>query len=384
MSERLKDKIDLANIKKLAFLLHQQKNDFDIYAFQSMVLTQTWPSLSLKQRIRTVTKALKAGLLKVPIYDYEACLNLLEPISKQFSGLFHLVFSDYVECYGLEHFERSMQALALFTQGSTAEYAIRAFLKRQPESTKAQMLIWADSDNEHLRRLASEGVRPKLPWSDHLPWIAKNPDWVKPIIEKLKSDSCLYVRKSVANLLNDLTKERAEWVLRLFTEWTGGHSVTTLSGMVSGRLSEETGWIMKHALRTLLKQGDPHALALIGYPSIEHLSLLNWQLDKEVALGDKLNFSFELHSNVPDRSLGLLRVEYALYFLRKRSQPYRKVFKIAEAHCAVLQKTYNKTHNFKPISTRTYHPGVHQIEVIVNGQLLHEASFNLMSNGELK
>ena len=374
MSKLLKDQIDLENIKKLARLIKQRATEFDVHAFESVALTEEWAGLALKQRIRALTIAIQAGLLKAKVGDYKDCLAILKPVSIEFSGLFHFVFPDYVECYGLESFELSMHALALFTQNSTAEYAIRAFLKREPERTKDQMLSWAHSDNEHLRRLASEGVRPKLPWSYHLPWIAENPDWVKPIIEQLKSDSSLYVRKSVANLLNDLTKEQADWVLCLFTEWTGGDSVSTLSS----ELNDETRWIIKHALRTLLKQGNPQALALIGYPSIVHLSLINWQLDEQVALGDKLSFSFELHSNEPDKTLGLLRVEYALYFLRKHSQPYRKVFKIAEADYALSKKVLSKTHNFKPINTRTYQLGSHKIELIVNGKVVHQAHFTLV------
>lgn len=374
MSKLLKDQMDLKSIKKLAFLIKQQLGEFDVYSFESVALTEAWDGLSLKQRIRTLANALQTGLLKAKAEDYESCLAILKPVSVEFSGLFHLVFSDYVECYGLEHFELSMQALALFTQNSTAEYAIRAFLQREPERTKQQMLTWANSDNEHLRRLASEGVRPKLPWSYHLPWIAENPDWVKSTIEQLKSDSSLYVRKSVANLLNDLSKEQADWVLHLFTEWTGGDSVSTLSS----ELSDETRWVIKHALRTLLRQGDPQALALIGYPSIGHLNLINWQLDERVALGDKLNFSFELHSSEPDKTLGLLRVEYALYFLRKHSQPYRKVFKIAEADYALFEKVFNKAHNFKPINTRTYQTGAHKIELVVNGKVVHQAQFGLV------
>lgn len=374
MSKLLKDQIDLKSIKKLAFLIKQQLGEFDVYAFESVALTEAWDGLSLKQRIRTLANALQTGLLEAKAADYESFLAILKPVSVEFSGLFHFVFSDFVECYGLEHFELSMQALALFTKNSTAEYAIRAFLRREPERTKQQMLTWANSDNEQLRRLASEGVRPKLPWSFHLPWIAQNPDWVKPIIEKLKSDSSLYVRKSVANLLNDLSKTQADWVMRLFVEWLGDGSKSILNS----ELSDETRWIIKHALRTLLKQGDPQALALIGYPPIEHVTLTNWQLEKQVVLGDKLNFGFELYSSESKKPLGLLRVEYAVYFLRKRAQPYRKVFKIAEADYALFEKVFSKAHNFKPINTRTYQAGAHKIELIVNGKVVHKAQFTLV------
>lgn len=305
--------------------------------------------------------------------DYQACLTCLEHVSNAFSGLFHFVFSDYVACFGVHYFEASMKALALFTQNSTAEFAIRPFLNTEPERTRSQLLSWAKSDNHHLRRLASEGVRPYLPWAEHLPWVAENPDWVKPIIQLLKSDSSPYVRKSVANLLNDLTKSQPDWVLMLFRDWMGNHSAQVLP--------KETQWIIKHALRTLLKAGHPQALAIMGYSGIAHLTLRDWQIEQQVAMGQRLTFSFGLQAHSQSNlnpTLGHLRLEYTLFFLRKQSQPYRKVFKINEAEYQQAERAFTKTHNFKLIRTRTYYPGVHKIELLVNGQVMHTAEFELI------
>jgi len=364
MSQLLKDKIDPQNIKKLAVLINKQAPDFDIESFQKAVLTKKWAGLSLKQRIRHLTLKLNQYLNSPKERTYQACLACIKPVSIEFSGLFHFVFSDYVECFGLAFFDESIEALALFTQNSTSEFAIRVFLESQADKTKRQLIVWAKSDNAHLRRLASEGVRPKLPWSKHLPWIAANPNWVKPIIETLKSDASLYVRKSVANLLNDLSKNQPEWVLKRCKAWQQEEVVT-----------KETQWIIKHALRTLLKQGQSDALAIIGYGSIDHLSLMDWQSNKRVGIGDKLDFSFGLRSSM---RLGLLRLEYAVSFLRKSQKPFRKVFKIAESDYSVIEKQFTKHHNFKRISTRTYVAGVHTLELIVNGQCMKTVQFELV------
>jgi len=358
MSKLLKDEINQKNIKSLAVLVNRQKANFDVWKFQNAILDNDWEALALKHRVRKIALQLNANL----DCSYIDSIHILKEVSVNFSGLFHFVFADFVEVFGLENFETSMDALALFTVNSTAEFAIRAFLEKQPEKTKQQILAWSKSDNEHLRRLASEGVRPRLPWATHLPWIAENPDWVRPILENLKSDSSRYVQKSVANLINDLSKTQVDWVIQLCQAWQVNQN-------------EQTQWIIKHALRTLLKQGNPKALALIGYGSITHIEVLDWDVDEQVSIGKVFQAAFVLDSN---EGLGLLRLEYGLSFVRKHQSPYRKIFKIAEADYQINHKSFQFKHNFKVINTRVYVPGKHKIELIINGQSVKTAEFELI------
>ncbi|WEJ61616.1 DNA alkylation repair protein [Thiomicrorhabdus lithotrophica] len=360
MSKLLKDEINEKNIKKLAVLVNRQKASFDVLGFKNAILDSNWQALALKQRVRKITIQLGTYL----DCSYLESICILKEVSVNFSGLFHFVFADFVEVFGVEDFETSMDALALFTVNSTSEFAIRVFLQKQPEKTKQQILAWSKSDNEHLRRLASEGVRPRLPWATHLPWIAENPNWVRPILENLKSDSSRYVQKSVANLINDLSKTQVDWVIQLCHAWQSSQS-------------EQTQWIVKHALRTLLKQGNPKALALIGYSVTTHIKVLGWDFDKQVSVGEVWQANFALDSI---KDLGLLRLEYALSFLRKHQSPYRKVFKIAEADYKVNHKPFQFKHNFKVISTRAYVPGKHKIELIMNGQIVKTAEFELIKH----
>ncbi|MDX1352935.1 MAG: DNA alkylation repair protein [Thiomicrorhabdus sp.] len=357
MTDLLKEEIDLKTIKKMAVLLKLQHAGFNAENFVAACMTANWEELALKKRIRQVAQTLHDQLA----LPYSEAIDVLKPVSNEFNGLFHFIFSDYVELYGLEDFQTSMQALELFTQNSTAEFAIRPFLQKQPEQTKQQMLLWSMSDKHHLRRLASEGVRPKLPWAKHLPWIGENPEWVRPILQNLKDDDSRYVQKSVANLLNDLSKTQPDWVLDICREW-------------SFHVTKATLWIIKHGLRTLLKQGNSEALRLLGYGAVNSIRLNRWQLADRVIIGDKLQGEFVL---ISEKALGKLRVEYALYFLRKQHAPYRKVFKIAESDDLLKCKTFRLTHNFKRITTRKYIPGLHKIELIVNGQVLKSAQFEL-------
>jgi len=359
MAELLKDKISQKNINKLAVLLTEHSVDFDAYAFESAIFNEQWPDLSLKQRIRKVSFELHHAL-SLP---FGKAINLFLQVEKSFNGLFHLVFSDYVEVFGLEHLQVSMQALSVFTINSSAEFAIRPFLEQYPEQTKQQMLIWANNENEHLRRLASEGVRPNLPWAKKLHWISEEPEWIRPIIEVLQSDESRYVQKSVANLVNDLSKTQADWVLKL------------CNGL--NQNNPNTRWIIKHALRTLLKAGNPKALAIIGYSDIDSVELQNVRIDEKVSLGQRLHGEFILNAN---QALGLIRVEYAISFLRKQKKPYRKVFKIGESELQVNSRHYRFNHDFKRISTRIYIPGLHKFELILNGKTIYIQDFTLLDS----
>jgi len=358
MSKLLKDEIHFEATKNLAVLIKKQYPLFESDSFLEDVFYDDWPNLSLKERIRHITIILETSL-NLP---YLEALDILKPVSVEFSGLFHLIFADYVEIFGLNHEKASLKALELFTQNSSAEFAIRVFLQKQPEDTKQKMLEWSLSDNQHLRRLASEGVRPRLPWATHISWIAEQPEWVRPIIENLKFDNSRYVQKSVANLLNDFSKTQPEWVLDLAEQWLQFDK-------------PESNWIIKHALRTLLKSADTRALALIGYGGAEHVQLAGWTIPKQVKIGEKLIGNGVLRS---DKPLGLLRIEYALYFLRRTQKPYKKVFKIAESEYQETQKPFSVTHDFKRLTTRNYLPGLHKIELIVNGNVFETTEFDLL------
>ena len=157
----------------------------------------------------------------------------------------------FVEKYGLDHFDASMDAICEITKRNTGEYAIRPFLEAYPEKATAMMKKWSTDNNVHVRRLASEGMRPRLPWAKKLDMVIQNPAPLLDILENLRDDESRFVQKSVANALNDISKDNREVALKTLGRW-------------SHNAGKHRQWIIRHALRNLLKKKDPHALKLIG------------------------------------------------------------------------------------------------------------------------
>jgi len=224
-----------------------------------------------------------------------------------------------------------------------------------------QMEKWAESDNHHVRRLASEGSRPRLPWAMALPEFKKNPAPVIKIMKKLKNDQSEYVRRSVANNLNDISKDNPDVTLKIAKEWRGKN--------------KNTDWIIKHACRTLLKDSNEHALSLFGFGNPKSIQLLGLKVSKKVKMGDHVEFSFSLKSS--NKNMGMLRIEYVIEFVRANGRTGRKVFKITEGDFRGTSKDVVKSYSFKPITTRRYYPGVHGISILINGKEMAKTQFNL-------
>jgi 3-methyladenine DNA glycosylase AlkC len=203
--------------------------------------------LSVMQRMARVSECLHAVL---PL-DYEASLQVLRALAPRLnSGFVSMCLPHYVASYGGHAFDQSMDALKYFTAFGSSEFAIRHFLRSDLERSLKLMHDWSLDDNEHVRRLASEGCRPRLPWSFRLEPIQADPTLAANILDNLKADTSPYVRKSVANHLNDITKDHPDWVLDRIEGWSLDN--------------RHTAWIAKHALRSLIKQGNQRALAIIG------------------------------------------------------------------------------------------------------------------------
>ena len=360
MAARLKDQLNQAWwqdwIQQLALVLPRQ----NVEAIASAWNSDAWQSLSLKQRIQQAASWL--DLFAGQALGYRRVVQQLIQIAPQCRGLAGLVLPQYVEDAGRDEFETSMQALAVFTQYSTAEFAIRAFIEQHQETTMAQMQAWSLSENHHLRRLASEGCRPRLPWGKALNQFKQDPTPILPILQNLIHDPSLYVRKSVANNLNDIGKDHPEVLLAFCQAWLG--------------TSAEADWIIKHASRNFLKQREPRFLALLSLPNTEHIDLLNWQNDAQVKLGEVLHYAFELQA---EKVLGRLRVEIQVDYPRPSGVPLRKVFKLAEADYAVAHKKISKSLSFKPLTTRVYYPGQHKIQLVINGEIKHQAWFEVIA-----
>jgi 3-methyladenine DNA glycosylase AlkC len=354
MPEPLKHVYDRAYVARLAGALDRavkraRAGRFDARGFALAALARDWKSLELKQRMRRIAETLHAF---VP-GDYATQLAVLADAAPQFGGFAAMFFPDFVERYGLDEFDASVGALALFTRFSSSEFAVRPFIVRYGPRMMQVMARWARDDDEHLRRLASEGCRPRLPWAMALPEFKRDPAPVLPILEALKHDPSEYVRRSVANNLNDIAKDHPDLVLDLARRWLG--------------TSQATDALVKHACRTLLKRGDARALALFGHDHGVDVRVRGFRLAaRELRIGERLGFSFAVE--LVQHAAARLRLEYAVDFVKSAGTTSRKVFKIAERRFEPgARERYERSHRFQDFTTRKHYPGRHRVVILVNG-----------------
>ena len=364
---QLKDMYNEQSVAALAGAVQQVYPALDQQGFSASVFDDEWPDRELKQRMRHITTCLHAFL---PL-DYHSALDLLQRALHLLpeQSFEKMVFPDYVEVYGLDDWAVSMPALEEFTQVISAEFAIRPFIVRYPERTMDQMLVWAEHENAGVRRLATEGCRPRLPWGIRLQDLVADPEPTLPILERLKNDASESVRRSVANNLNDISKDHPDVVLELLHRWQAD-------------ATGEVRWIIGHALRSLIKQGHPEALALLGYSADAEISVHNLAVEPPtITMGERVTLSFDIKS-MSGEPLNLM-IDYAVYHMRANGTLSPKVFKLAKKAIQPGEVLHiEKAHSFAPVTTRKYYPGEQAIEPKINGRLFGRAGFLLKESGE--
>ena len=354
----LKDYYSIEFVESVARDCKKQLSDFDESSFEKMVIANDWQQLELKERMHRIADVLGEYLPK----DYKRSISVLLEVAVNYSGLRHMCFPDFVEKCGLNDFETSMMALENLTEGSSSEFAIRPFIIRYPELTMKKMKEWAKSNNYHVRRLVTEGCRPRLPWAMALPKFKEDPTIVLETIMNLIYDDERYVTRSIANNLNDISKDNPKAIIKIASEYLGR--------------SKEIDWVIKHACRGLLKQGDKEVLQLFGFSDAGHIKVSHFKLDKLVCLEEKLNFSFKLESD--KKLLGKLRVEFIIDFMKANGKTAGKVFKICEGEYDENVKSIKKYYSFKKISTRKYYLGEHRLHIVINGDVYASKQFKLV------
>lgn len=360
MSQLLKDAYDQAYLQRLADVCIRVHPTFPVVHFLTAVFDAQWPARELKARSQHIRHCLHEALA----LPYEEAIPVLMEVAPEFGGYEALFFPDYVEAYGQQHWERSMDAMQWLTRFSSAEFAVRPFILAEPERMMAQMLRWSEHENYHVRRLASEGCRPRLPWGQSLPVFKKDPTPIFPILDILRRDDSDYVRRSVANNLNDIAKDNPSATIRWAQDYFDDHPLTD--------------WIIKHASRTLLKQAHPEVMALFGYHPADDIVVSGLVLDAEqIRIGEDLGFRFAVHSS--DGALGKLRIEYAVDYMKANGRQNRKVFKISEGMFPESGKDFSRRQSFREMTTRKHYPGAHRLAILVNGAEKDGISFELLS-----
>lgn len=373
MPEPFKNWINPVLIQGMAAHFKQQWPDFNESAFVQTAV-KNLDTLELKERSLQITKAMKVHFPA----DFEQAGTLLlkslgtplnddlsggEITKKGIAGWAIMSMVDYVALYGKEHFDTSMNLFKELTKRSSSEFGIRHFLIDFPDKTLAVMHGWTQDSSPHVRRLASEGSRPRLPWGLRLQTYVQDPAPVIDLLEELKDDPSEYVRRSVANHLNDIAKDHPDRVANIAEQW-----------MVKPSKNRER--LVKHACRTLVKQGHTKTLEVLGYgTAVLEPAQLSLQPQK-VAFGTAMHFELVLSSShSKDQNL---MIDYIIHHQKANGTTSPKVFKWKTANLpAGKALRLSKKHAFKPITTRVYYPGLHHLEVVVNGISVAQIDFEL-------
>lgn len=360
MAELLKHRYNQSFFQQLINDFAKHHQDFKANDFLDLIYSDGWEDKELKDRMRHISLKLQKHL-QLP---YAQTIALFKKVISETEGTSfeRMFFPDYVEVFGMEELELSLDALAHFTPYASSEFAIRPFIKRYPERLMQQLQQWAEHPNFHVRRLASEGCRPRLPWAMALPAFKANPEPILPILEKLKADPEDYVRRSVANNLNDISKDHPTLALEIAEKWHGKNN--------------HTNWVVKHACRGLLKQGHTRALVLFGFSDPSDIEVSRLRMDQtKIAIGEAAQFQFQLKNKASFRSK--LRLEYLIHFVKKNGTTSPKVFQITENYFEPGIHDFSKKQSFHDLTTRKHHPGQHRLAIIVNGREMASLSFEL-------
>jgi len=364
MAELLKNMYNPIFFESLNKILKKHVPDFKERDFIHLIYDKQWPDLELKQRVRHITHALHHFFPS----NFEEASCVVKELARQFQKnmikeqSFELMFlADYIEVYGISDYYKAMETLEVVTQVVSGEFAIRPFLIRYPELCLKQLLEWSRNNNANVRRLASEGCRPQLPWASRVSYLKKEPQLILPILENLKDDISVYVRRSVANNLNDIAKDHPGLVLEIAKKWSGQ--------------SSNTDWVIKHACRTLFKKGNADALSLHGFEKTSKADINNFELaDRKVKIGNQLQFILTFQNQ--ERSPAKFRLEYAIDYLTATGKVSRKIFKLAEKMYLPFQVVeLKRKQSFKDFTTRKHYKGKHLISIIVNGNKQAQQEF---------
>lgn len=373
MPEPFKNAFNPHMITLMGQHFHRASPSFDAQRFIDNA-TSGLELLELKQRATHIRKALEDTL---PTDFAEACKLLiatLHPASNidlsgtvmdedGIRGWAVMPMAEYVAEHGLHDFGTSLNTLKELTTRFTAEFAIRIFFVTDTDQTLRHVQQWAQHDNHHIRRLASEGSRPKLPWGLRLPQFVSDPTPVLAVLECLKDDPEEYVRRSVANNLNDIAKDHPDLVAEIAHRWLKDASPARKR-------------LVKHACRTLIKQGHAKTLEAFGY-GIPALKVGSIKIENTtVELGTHVSFEVSIASNAP--STQPLIIDYVIHHQKANGTTSPKVFKWKALDLPAGKSiTVSKRHALKPITTRVYYAGLHQLEIQINGKSFGKANFNL-------
>ncbi|MEO6594549.1 MAG: DNA alkylation repair protein [Planctomycetota bacterium] len=376
MGEPFKNLIHEGLVRTAGQHLQRVWQDFDRRRFERLA-TNGLDALELKARVLHVSVALEATL--PPVFADAASvlerslaparvdvdLSALQPGPDGLAGWIVWPMTEFVARRGLADPRRALLALHAMTQRNTAEYAIRPFVQDHAKLTFVTLHRWLDDPSPHVRRLVSEGSRPRLPWGMQLKALVADPSPTLPLLEALQHDVSDYVRRSVANHLNDIAKDHPAIV----AEWLEQHLPAA---------GAELRALLKHASRTLVKRGDARVLDAWGIgKKLQGTAMLRVRPER-VAVGGEIELAVELHST--SKRAQKLVVDYAIHHRKANGSTSPKVWKGWAIDLAALgERSLGKRHSLRPVTTRRDYPGKHRIDLRINGQVVASDAFELLA-----
>lgn len=368
MAERLKDRYGAEVPAQIAEMIGAVHPAFDRRGFVAATL-EGYEPLELMDRGRAIARTLKTFL---PADYPEAVDILLRSLGPEMDGsdnfgmtpFLYLPHTIFVADNGVDFFEPSMRAQYELTKRFTAEFSIRTFLAKRQDETLERLRLWAADANVHVRRLVSEGTRPRLPWAQRLRAFQADPTPVLSLLELLKDDPELYVRRSVANNLNDIGKDHPGILIETARRWSVGASA-------------ERNRLIRHALRSAVKRGQADAIGAMGYTAAKGIRVRDADVTPSVAqMGNIVRIGFSL-VNDSDVAQSLL-VDFAVHFVKANGGARPKVFKLTSVSLAPGETAqFSKAVRLDDLTTRKHYPGLHSVEAIVNGVAMKVGEFVL-------
>ncbi|MBK7871651.1 MAG: DNA alkylation repair protein [Saprospiraceae bacterium] len=369
---QLRDVFNPQVINDFAAAIKSNWSDFDEMNFKNEIIPK-FPELSYGGRSNLIMEKLREFLPD----DYPSAIDILlrslmpELEIEEISGFERFIVMPqcaFVSRYGRDHYEVSIKALYEMTKRFTAEGDLRTFIELEPERTMAMLHEWSQDSNCHVRRLVSEGARPRLPLGRRLKMFIENPKPLMALLDKLVPEPTLLVRRSIANNLNDVAKDNPDIVVETLERWRHKHP------------SEEMEWLIKHASRTLIKMGHPGALKLLGFSDGAAVRMENFRVVRpKIKVGDYLEFSFDLISEGKQEQN--LAVDFVVYFMKSNGKHASKVFKLTTKTVQPGEKIQlKKRHSFKKIGIRPYYAGEHRVAIQINGKESEALKFWLETN----
>lgn len=363
----LKNMINASVVFRMGTTFREIYSSFNLKRFKKN--TSNIEKLELKERVKLLTKALNVELPE----DYLEANSILKKVilKNKLTGFELWPVSEYISQFGTNNFKESFEVMYLLTSRFTSEFAIRPFLLKDQQQVLRILKEWIGDQNVHVRRWISEGTRPILPWGGKVPELIKNPELTISLLEELKYDEELYVRKSIANHLNDITKNHPDFVIKLLSRWLKE---------APREENYKIEWIKKHALRVLVKKGHQGALKLMGviYSSTKSIKITHFKLNaKKFRLNDVIEFEFILYSD--SKKEKKIIIDYLIYFKKSNGSTSPKAFKLKTIQMIPGENIkISKKHHLKKITTMNFYKGRHEICIQINGKIFDKVSWDFI------